>query len=152
MSVIIDIHRQLDSSFHSGSIKLGAALFTAVLLFSGTASSQPMGQPQSIISALPGNNFSSIASNITTSIASVPGLLTGLSYMCGLLLGAMGIVKIKDHVEDPRQTTLKECTIRMAAGGALFALPIVYESMQQTIGDGVGVQTAGIRAVEWNVQ
>ena len=34
-----------------------------------------------------GNNFSNIAANITTSISDLPGLLSALSYLFGILLG-----------------------------------------------------------------
>lgn len=80
------------------------------------------------------NNFSSITNNITDSISGLPGLLTGVSYMMGILLGVLGILKIKDHVESPGNAKLQEGAIRLAAGGGLFALPIVYEAMQNTIG------------------
>lgn len=80
------------------------------------------------------NNFTSITDNITQSISGLPGLLTGVSYMMGILLGVLGILKIKDHVESPGNAKLQEGAIRLAAGGGLFALPIVYEAMQNTIG------------------
>lgn len=81
------------------------------------------------------NDFSDIAENITDSIQKLPGMLTGISYLMGLLLGVLGVLKVKDHVENPSQTPLKDGAIRMASGGALFALPIVYESMFNTIGN-----------------
>jgi len=81
-----------------------------------------------------GQTFSNIASNIIVSIQNLPGLLAGLSYMFGILIGVLGILKIKDHVENPNNTPLKDGAIRLAAGGALFALPIIYESMIDTIG------------------
>lgn len=85
------------------------------------------------------NDFSAITENITGSISGLPGLLTGVSYMMGILLGVLGILKIKDHVENPSGAKLQEGAIRLAAGGGLFALPIVYEAMQNTIGsDGSG--------------
>jgi hypothetical protein len=93
------------------------------------------------------NNFGSIAKNITTSIAQLPGLLSALSYMFGILLGVLGVMKIKDHVENPQQTALKDGAIRLAAGGALFALPIIYEAMFETIGDGASAKTAKLHAV-----
>lgn len=80
------------------------------------------------------NDFSSIASNITTSIEELPGLVSGLAYLIGLLMGVMGIMKIKDHVENPTQTPMKDGAVRLAAGGALFGLPIMLESMLNTIG------------------
>ncbi len=92
------------------------------------------------------NNFGNIAENITTSIEQLPGLLSAIAYMFGLLLGVLGVMKVKDHVENPANTPLKDGAIRMAAGGALFALPIVYESMMNTI----GATTAGVGPAELN--
>ena len=82
-----------------------------------------------------GNNFSTIARNINSSLEEIPGLISGLSYLIGSLMGVLGILKVKDHVENPQQTELKQGAIRMAAGGGLFALPIVYEAMRNTIGE-----------------
>ena len=76
-----------------------------------------------------------------SSIQDVPGLLSGLAYIMGVILGILGVLKIKDHVENPTQTPLKEGAIRLAVGGALFALPILFESMFQTISDGQGAGT-----------
>jgi len=99
------------------------------------------------------NNFSDIAENMTNSIEALPGLLSGVAYLFGMLLGVLGVVKIKDHVENPGQTALKDGAIRMAAGGALFALPIVYESMLNTIGTtGTGIGAAELNRVEFNVR
>ena len=89
------------------------------------------------------NDFSSIARNITESISELPGLLTGV---------ALGILKIKDHVENPSQHKIQEGAIRLAAGGALFALPIVYEAMSTTIGEGNNVTAADLNRVEFAVQ
>lgn len=98
------------------------------------------------------NNFGSIAQNISLSIAQLPGLITGLAYLFGLLLGVLGIMKIKDHVENPGQTPLKDGAIRLAAGGALFALPIIFEAMTETVGTGgLGATAAGLTGVSFNV-
>jgi hypothetical protein len=99
-----------------------------------------------------GNNFSSIARNITTSIEDLPGLVTSISYMMGLLLGVVGVLKLKDHVENPSQTALKDGAIRLAAGGALFGLPIVFESMLNTIGTtNASIQPAQLHKLELRV-
>lgn len=99
-----------------------------------------------------GNNFSDIARNITTSIEELPGLVTGISYLFGLLLGVVGVLKLKDHVENPSQTALKDGAIRLAAGGALFALPIVFESMMNTIGTtGASISPAKLNKVELGI-
>lgn len=87
------------------------------------------------------NDFSTVATSITNSIASLPGMLTAVAYVFGILIGVLGILKIKDHVENPGNTPLKDGAIRLAAGGALFALPMIYEAMFNTI-DESGSQTA----------
>ena len=96
-----------------------------------------------------GNNFSTIAANITGSIQDLPGLLAALSYLFGILLGVLGVMKIKDHVENPTQTPLKDGAIRLAAGGALFALPILFEAMFETVGTGTTVDAAKLKKVKF---
>lgn len=83
-----------------------------------------------------GNDFTNIASNITQSSAGFPGMISGISFLMGSLLSVLGVMKIKDHVENPTNTPLKEGAIRLTAGGALFSLPIVTEAMLETVGVG----------------
>jgi hypothetical protein len=71
--------------------------------------------------------------------------------MMGLMLGVLGILKLKDHVENPSQTPMKDGAIRLASGGALFALPIVFEAMKNTIGTtNDSVSPAHLRAIEFH--
>jgi hypothetical protein len=99
------------------------------------------------------NTFQDIVDNMETSIAGIPGLISGVAYMMGILLGVLGILKIKDHVENPGQTPLQQGAIRLAAGGALFALPIIWEAMTETIGSGgAGVETPEVNAISLQVQ
>lgn len=93
------------------------------------------------------NNFSKISKNISTSIEDLPGLLAALSYLFGILLAVLGIMKIKDHVENPSQTPLKDGAIRLLAGGALFAIPIISEAMFATVGTGNASQAATLKKV-----
>lgn len=115
--------------------RMGAALMTGLVVGSSTQAYA--------------NTFSNISQNIVESVQDVPGLLTGLSYLFGILIGVLGIMKIKDHVENPGQTPLKDGAIRLAAGGGLFALPIVYDAMLNTVGaDGAGVVAAEMNQVD----
>ncbi len=100
--------------------------------------------------AFAGQDFSDISENIITSIQDLPKLLTGLAYMLGLLYGTTGILKIKDHVENPSNAKLQEGAIRLASGGALFSLPIVIEAMRNTIGVGAGVNQPSLQPVLFN--
>ena len=122
-----------------------ASLYTSAAMFIGLVS----GVETAHAGAGEGNDFSTISNNITESIQELPGLLTGVSYMLGILLGVLGILKIKDHVENPGQTPLQQGAIRLAAGGGLFGLPIVYEAMQNTIGaDGAQANAFALQGVE----
>ena len=125
------------------SLPLGAAFTAGVLMSSSSAQAAAAG----------GNDFSSIATNIQISVSSLPGLLTALAYLFGILIGVLGILKIKDHVENPSNTPLKDGAIRLAAGGALFALPIIYEAMVNTSGNnGATTTAASLNKGRFNVQ
>jgi intracellular multiplication protein IcmD len=82
-----------------------------------------------------GKTFNDIAANITKGIQNLPGLVGAVCYIMGLIFAVLGILKIKDHVENPSQTPLKDGAIRLAVGGGLFALPIITASMQTLIND-----------------
>lgn len=88
-------------------------------------------------------SFTSISQTITSQIGGLPGFLTAIAYIMGVIFAILGILKIKDHVENPSQTPLKEGAIRLAAGGGLFVIPLITEAMQNlvgTAGTGVDVQ------------
>lgn len=91
--------------------------------------------------------FNKIAGNIVGGIDGLPGLLTALSYMMGLIFSVLGVLKIKDHVENPTQAQLSHGAIRLAAGGALFLIPVVTTAMQELIGDS---SDAGASAAKLN--
>jgi hypothetical protein len=123
------------------SLQMGAAFTVGVMMSSSPAHA-----------AAAANNFSSIAQNITLSVSSLPGLLTALAYLFGILIGVLGILKIKDHVENPSNTPLKDGAIRLAAGGALFAIPIIFQAMTNTAGNnGTGASAASVYKARFNV-
>ncbi len=124
-----------------------ASLYTSAAVFVGLVSGVESAHAAGNTAGT--NDFSTISGNITESIQELPGLLTGVSYMLGILLGVLGILKIKDHVENPGQTPLQHGAIRLAAGGGLFGLPIVYEAMQNTIGaDGASADFTALDGVQ----
>ncbi|MGH1375019.1 MAG: hypothetical protein ACRBCK_01615 [Alphaproteobacteria bacterium] len=114
---------------------LGASMTVGIVAGSGSAHAA--------------NNFGNISNNIAAGIAELPGLISALSYLFGVLLAVLGIMKIKDHVENPTQTPLKDGAIRLAAGGALFAIPIVTEAMTNTIGSGSAATSAILKSVQF---
>jgi hypothetical protein len=114
------------------------AAYTSASLVTGLMSST-----SSNAAAAAGNSFTTIAQNITGQIGGLPGFITAISYIMGTLFAVLGILKIKDHVENPSNTPLKEGAIRLAVGGGLFVVPLITEAMQNlvgTTGTGVAVQ------------
>ena len=83
---------------------------------------------------------SDVAESIVTTSSNVPGLISGISYALGLLFGVLGILKFKEHVENPGngsgQTPIRTPIIRFIIGGALFALPTIYAAMVVAINGG----------------
>jgi hypothetical protein len=71
--------------------------------------------------------------NFINNTYSAPGIITGFSYMAGLIAGFMGIMKLKDHVENPNHVSFWEPVKRFVAGGAFFLLPWVADVVQNTI-------------------
>lgn len=87
-----------------------------------------------------GNTFTTISKTITDQIGGLPGFITAISYIMGVMFAVLGILKIKDHVENPSNTPLKEGAIRLAVGGGLFTIPLITEAMQNLVGTGAGVE------------
>ncbi len=82
--------------------------------------------------------------NTIESSAELPFLLAAITYMMGLTFGVLGIIKIYEHVNDPRQTQLSEGIKRLLVGGGLLALPIVVEAAYRTMNnDNIDAITLG---------
>jgi hypothetical protein len=93
-------------------------------------------------------SFTSISKTITQQIGGLPGFLTAIAYIMGVILALLGILKIKDHVENPSQTPLKEGAIRLAIAGALFVMPLVTEAAQNLLGTGgTGVDVQSMKNI-----
>lgn len=67
----------------------------------------------------------------------LPGFLTAISYLLGLIMGVWGVFKLRDHALNPTQTTLWDGLSRFLAGGAFFALPaMAYVIRESLVGGG----------------
>ncbi|MEK7801658.1 MAG: hypothetical protein AAB276_04305 [Pseudomonadota bacterium] len=74
--------------------------------------------------------------NFVASVDTLPGLITALSYLMGLILAISALLKLKDHVLDPHRTPLSDPMKRLLAGAALFSLPVITEALQSLWGGG----------------
>ena len=93
-------------------------------------------------SVIPNVDINQVLNNIITSLGSLPGLVTALSYLFGIVMIVVGLLKTKEHVENPDQVKLQEPVIRLLAGGALLAMPAIFNAMFATIDAGTGSDTA----------
>ena len=92
-----------------------------------------------------GNTLGGLICNFLASTSTSPGLITGFAYLMGLICGFLGIIKIKEHVLDPRSTPIWDPIKRLVAGGAFFALPFVASVLMTTIQGANAVYTTGGR-------
>jgi hypothetical protein len=91
-------------------------------------------------------SFTDLSANLITSSSNFPALVSTVAYIGGIGLGVTGIFKLKQHVDNPGQTPMKDGLIRLAAGGGLLALPYVTTAMSGSIGSG---GTAGPGATQF---
>ena len=92
-------------------------------------------------------DFTDIVQNMVDSMADLPNLLATVAYVGGAGLGIAGIYKLKQHVDAPQQSPMKDGLVRLGAGGGLLALPIVLEAMSQTIGQGGTTPTEALTGI-----
>lgn len=77
-----------------------------------------------------------LMTNIVSSSKSMTDLINLLGYIGGSGLAVAGIFKLKQHVDNPGQTPLKDGVMRLAAGGALLSVPFMTQVMQGSISQG----------------
>lgn len=75
--------------------------------------------------------------NVVKASSTLPGLLSAICYLAGLLLGVLAILKLKDHVLNPNQTPLSDGVKRFVVGGMLFALPIIINAVYNSVATGI---------------
>jgi hypothetical protein len=82
----------------------------------------------------------SVINRVTGDVTiTIPGVFAGFSYMMGLIMGFTGIMKLKEHVENPNQVQFLEPIKRFIAGGMFFCLPYVADVVRNMIeGTGTG--------------
>ena len=108
-------------------------LFALIPVFSDTAT---VGFVGGLSDSTAGGDINAILNNIINSVTELPGLLTAFAYLLGLVFGVQGVLKIKEHVENPEQTPLKDSVVRFLTAGAMFALPTIFISMLE-LGGGI---------------
>jgi hypothetical protein len=88
-------------------------------------------------SSVAGTSIGTTLCNVVKASDQLPGLISALAYMMGLILAVTALIKLKEHVLNPQQTPLSASMKRFVAGGALFALPIVTQAAKNLLSTGV---------------
>lgn len=102
-----------------------AAAMTAGCLFSGS--------PGAVASA---TTFRDMTTNIVTASGGFQNLISTVCWIGGSGLGVAGIFKLKQHVDNPGQTPMKDGLVRIGCGGGLLAFPFIQNAMQGSIANG----------------
>ena len=114
--------RDLTKAYGNKMAAFMLAVFAMVFVFSSDASAQI--------------TISTISNTFSQSFEGVPGLISAISYLLGLVFTASAILHTRDHVESPGQVPIRKPVVRYIVGGMLFALPYVFATMQNSVGGG----------------
>lgn len=74
-----------------------------------------------------------LADFIVTSVDNVVSLIVALCYVSGIGFASAGVLKFKQHKENPAQVTLGTCFMLLFIGVALVWLPTMIQSTGATI-------------------
>jgi len=82
------------------------------------------------------NDLNTYLENTSGRVNQIPDLVAFLSYIGGAALAALGVVKLKAHVENPSQNPMKDGLARLGFGGMLLAMPSITSTMLTTAAGG----------------
>jgi len=80
--------------------------------------------------------FKNMSDNIVTASSGFQNMISTVCWLGGAGLGVAGIFKLKQHVDNPGQTPMKDGLVRLGAGGGLLAFPFIQQAMQGSISNG----------------
>ena len=80
--------------------------------------------------------FKDMSQNLVTASSGFNNLISTVAWIGGAGLGIAGIFKLKQHVDNPGQTPMKDGLVRLGAGGGLLAFPFIQNAMSGAISNG----------------
>jgi hypothetical protein len=75
-----------------------------------------------------------VANSVLNNIKSVPQLIGSISYVCGVALGVMSLLKFKEHNETKGQVKITSGIIYLLCSIILLSLPTVMNVGMETFG------------------
>ena len=79
------------------------------------------------------NGIAGMGDQLRDQIGSLTDLIGAASFIVGLVFGASGLMKFKQHSENPQGTPLSHAMVRLLVAGALIALPAVLGTSVGTL-------------------
>ena len=80
-------------------------------------------------------NVGTVFQTITAgNLAFIPLVITALSYITGIGFTIMGLIKMRDFVDDPSQNFMKDALVRLGIGALLILLPFAIRVAANTVG------------------
>ena len=73
---------------------------------------------------------------VGTELTNVPYVINAVFYIGGAAMSGAGLLKIKQHADNPTQVKLGEGIGRLSVGAGLLALPYIANASIQTFGFG----------------
>jgi hypothetical protein len=75
-------------------------------------------------------DFNTYTKNLSGQVSGMPDVVGYISYLGGFALAALGVVGLKQHVENPGNNPMKNGLAKLGFGGMLLALPSVVSAIQ----------------------
>lgn len=117
-----------------GFTKRSLTVFAGVLLIAMTAGMEAFAGPT--VPTAEGGTLGELIDHVREGTDSLPNLVAFLAYLIATMFAALGIYKLKNHVEfGPQSVPLADPLKYLGAGGLMFALPSITGVIQATFGD-----------------
>jgi Ca2+/Na+ antiporter len=79
------------------------------------------------------NGIAGMGDQLRDQIGSLTDLVGAVAFVVGLVFGASGLLKFKQHSENPQGTPLSHAMVRLLVAGGLIALPAVLGTSVGTL-------------------
>ena len=85
-----------------------------------------------------GGDLNQTAQILTTQVSTVPQFVSALFWVGGAVMMGAGVLKLKEHAENPTQTPVRQGVARLAVGAALLTIPFFAQFAYNTLSAGNG--------------
>lgn len=82
-------------------------------------------------------DFKSFAQNLVNNqLVVLPDFISAVCYIIGIVFIAQGVMRLKEHADNPNSAKLPPALGRLLVGGAIVSLPVLAAVVQKSMGIG----------------